>query len=110
MKAFKSWLPLFHPTRHVPPVNFSDGLNISPIEGYTFSHCQSMKKIQRITNMGGCNKYCIKYIGKIDNQNYVILYSDVHINGKLITKTSFLDNTKISTSKYNKDKKLNAKR
>ena len=96
MKAFKSILILFHPTRHVPPINFSDDLNISPVEGYAFSHCQSMKNILFITDTGGCNKYCIKYIFKIDNQNYVIVYSDVHNNGTLITKTSFLNMTKLS--------------
>ena len=59
-----------------------------------------MQKIQYITDTGGCNKYCIKYIFKIDNQNYVIVYSDVHTNGKLITKTSFLNMTKLSAWKY----------
>ena len=68
-----------------------------------------MKNIQCITDTSGCNKYCIKYIGKIDNQNYVIVYSDGNTNGKLITKAQFLNNTKLSASKYNEDKKLNAK-
>ena len=89
IKAFKSGLPLFHPTCHVPSVKFSDDLNISPVEGYRLSHWQSMQNIQCIADMGDCNKYCIKYIVKIDSQNYVIFYSYGHTNFKLITKTSF---------------------
>ena len=69
-----------------------------------------MQNIQCITDMGSWNKYCIKYIGRINNQNYVVMYSGGHTNGKLITKTSFLNNTKLSGSKYNEDKKINAKR
>ena len=65
-----------------------------------------MQNIQRITDTGSCNKYWIRYIGKIFNQNYVILYSDGHTNGKLVTKTSFLNNTQLSNSKYNEEKKI----
>ena len=110
MKAFKIILPFLHPTCHVPPVKFSDDINISPVEGYKFSHCQSMQDIQCITDKGGCNKYWIKYIGRTNNQNYVIVFSDGHTNGKFITETSFLNNTKLYASKYIEDKKLNTKR
>ena len=41
---------------------------MSPVESYTFSICQSMQNIQIMKNSDGCNKYCIKYIGKIDEQ------------------------------------------
>ena len=95
MKSFKSQLPFFHPSCHVPAVNWNDIYNISLVEGYTFIVCQSMQNIQRITNTGGCNKYCIKYLGKIDEQNAVIVYADSHKNGVLITKSSFLHNTKV---------------
>ena len=109
MKAFKIILTFFRPTHHVLTVIFSNDIKISPIEGYAFSHWQSIQNIQYITDTGGCNKYCIKYIGKIDNQNYVIVYSGGHTNGKLVPKPSFLNNNKLSASKYNEDKKLNAK-
>ena len=89
MKPFKSRLSYFHPRRHIPPVNWAHDLNMSPVEGHTFTYCQSMQNIQYITNCGGCNKYVIKYIGKIDEQNYVIVYSDSHTNGKLVTKAFF---------------------
>ena len=110
MKPFKSRLPYFHPSRHVPAVNWNDIYNISPVEGYTFMICQSMQNIQLITNTGGCNKYCIKYVGKIDEQNCVIIYTDAHKNGILMSKAQFLHNTKLSASKMNEEKLLNMKR
>ena len=104
LKPFKSRLLCFHPKRHIPAVNWTHDLNISPVEGYTFSYCQSMQNIQKITNTGGCNKYTIKYIGKIDEQNYVIVHTDSHKNGQLMTKSTFLHNTKLSSLKYNEVK------
>ena len=44
---------------------------MSPVEGYTFSNCRSMQNIQLLTQTGGVNKYVCKYIGKVDEQNYV---------------------------------------
>ena len=74
------------------------------MEAYTFGYCQSMLNIQKITNTGGCNKYTIKYVGKIDERNYFIVHTDSHKNGQLITKSTFLYNTKFSSSKYNEEK------
>ena len=110
LKPFKSRLSYFHPKRHIPAINWTNDLNISPVDGYTFSYCQSMQNIQKITNTGGYNKYTIKYIGKIDEQNYVIVNSDGHKNGKLITNSTFLHNTKLTASKYNGDKLRQKKR
>ena len=62
-----------------------------------------------ITDIGGCSKYTIKYIGKIDAQNYVVVYTDSHKNGKLVTKGTFLHNTKLSSSKQNEKKVLENK-
>ena len=69
-----------------------------------------MQNIQLLTQTGGCNKYVVKYLGKIDDQNYVIVYTDTHTNGTLVTKRTFLHNTKVSTSKYNEMKMHDAKR
>ena len=110
MKPFKSNLQFFHPKRHIPPVLWTHDMNISPVEGYTFTACQSMQNIQLLTQTGGCNKYVVKYLGKIDDQNYVIVYTDTHTNGILVTKRTFLHNTKVSTSKYNEMKMHDAKR
>ena len=63
-----------------------------------------------ITNIGGCSKYTIKYIGKIDAQNYVIVYTDSHKNGKLATKGTFLHNRELSASKQNEEQVLEKKK
>ena len=110
MKPFKSRLPFFHPKRHIPAVNWTHDLNISPVEDYTFVYYGSMQNIQKITNAGGCNKYTIKYLAKIDEQNYVIVYTDGNKSGKFITKSTHLHNSKLSASKYNDDKEREKKR
>ena len=85
-------------------MNWSDDMNISPVEGCTFTVCQSMQNIQVITDSGGCNKHAIKNIGKIDSQNFVIVYTDRHSNGRLVTKATHVYNSKISSSKTDEDK------
>ena len=69
-----------------------------------------MQNIQVITDSGGCNKYIIKYIGKIDSQNFVIVYTNSHSNGRLVTKATHIHNSKLSSSKTNKDKAQKNKR
>ena len=66
MVPFKSKCSFFHPKRHIPPTNPTHDINMSPVEGYTFAVTRSMQNIQWLTNCGGCNRYVIKYIGKID--------------------------------------------
>lgn len=68
----------FHPKRHIPPTNPSDDLNMSPVEGKTFAVTRAMQNAQLLTDCGGVNKYVCKYIGKIDEKNYVI----VNIGGR----------------------------
>ena len=63
-----------------------------------------------LTDIGGTNKYTIKYVGKIDAQNYVIVHSDNNKNGRLVTKASFVHNSKLSSSKYNEEKAFNQRR
>ena len=89
LKPFTSRLSYFHSKVHIPAIKWTHDLNIAPVEGYTFSYCQSIQNIQKITNTGGCDKYTIKYIGKIDEQNYVIVNSDGHKNCKLTTNSTF---------------------
>ena len=93
----------FHPTRHIPATNPNEDVNMSPVDSYTFSVCQSMQNIQLIKGTGGCNKYVCKYVGKIDEQNYVIVKANPKDNGNLITQSNFLHNTKVSGSKINED-------
>ena len=107
---FKSSSSFFHPTRHVPPTNPHDDLNISPVEGKTFAACRSMQNVQWLTLSGGLNKYVCKYIGKIDENNHVIIRAHPHDPGVLISQKTFLHNTKISSSAINELKALEKKR
>ena len=93
-----------HPRRHIPPTNPSDDINMSPCEGYTFANCLSMQNIQVLTQGGGVNKYICKYIGKLDEQNYIVVLVDPETNGQLIKKATFLHNTKVSSTKINEEK------
>ena len=100
---FKSSLPFFHPARHVPPTNPTFDLNISPVEGYIFSVCKSMQNVQRLVRQaGGCAKYVCKYISKEDEQNFVVIQVDGE--GKLVSSSTFLHNTKVVSSKIAEDK------
>ena len=47
--------------------------------------------------------------GKIDAQNYIIVYTDSHKNGNLVTKGPFLHNKKLSASKKNEEQVLENK-
>ena len=49
-----------------------------------------MQNVQWLTDSGGLNKY----IGKIDENNYVIIKAHPHDPGVLISQATFLDNTK----------------
>ena len=101
---FKSSNEYFHPKRHIPPTNPTGDINMSPVDGYFFTACRSMQNVQWLTQCGGVNRYVVKYIGKIDEQNYVIICTDSQQNGKLVSKAYFLHNTKVSTTKINEDK------
>jgi hypothetical protein len=104
-KDWKSKLSFLHPKRHIPPTNPNYDNNMSPVESHTFSNCRSMQNIQVLTQTGGVNKYVCKYIGKIDEQNYVVVKAN-SANGvpTLLTKSTFLHNTKIASSKMQEDK------
>ena len=92
----------FYSSRHISPTNPSDDKNMSSVEGKTFSGCHSMQNIQMLTNCDGVSKYVCKYIGKIDEKDYAVVF--VGGRGQLVTKNVFLHNTKIATSKINENK------
>ena len=46
---------------------------------------------------GGCNKYAIKYCGKLDAQNLIIVYADRNKNGRLTTKSNYIHNSKLAS-------------
>ena len=95
-------IPFFNPYRHVPPTNPKNDINISPVKGYTFSVCKSIRNAQLITGTGVCSKYVCKYIVKIDKQNYFVVLADG--SGKLVTKARFLYNIQVTSSKIGKYK------
>ena len=101
---------LFKGNRHIPPTNPNNDLNISPANGELFAATKSMQNIQILTNTNGCHKYVNKYIGKIDETNYIIVGANGSKHGSLVTHGTFLHNTKISSSKINEDKALQKKR
>ena len=74
----KSSHPYFHPTRHIPWINANGDMNISPVETKTFCVCKSQQNIQKIKNTSGMNTYVLKYIGKMDEVNYVIVKANAH--------------------------------
>mmetsp|Transcript_19481 Transcript_19481/g.27406 ORF Transcript_19481/g.27406 Transcript_19481/m.27406 type:complete len:548 (+) Transcript_19481:1364-3007(+) len=100
--AFKFNHPYFDPVRHIPTTVPSDDLNISPVDGYTFSICRSMQNIQLLIHCNGVLAYVCKYIGKIDEQNYVVTKVD-GCSGKLVNRYQHLHNTKVATSKFHED-------
>ena len=108
--TFKSHHGFFHPKRHIPPTNPNDTLNISPVEGYTFSILRSMQNIQSLTHTNGLNRYVCKYIGKIDEQNQIFIRSHPNDPSKLVSSSNFLHNTKVTGTAINEEKALNKKR
>ena len=68
---FKRSHPNFHPLRVIHSTVPSDDLNISPLDGYTFSICRSMQNVQLLSRYNEVLAYVFKYIGKIDEQNFV---------------------------------------
>lgn len=107
---FRSYHSYFHPMRHIPPTNPNDDFNISPVEGYTFSICRSMQNIQNLTHTNGLNRYVCKYIGKIDEQNRILISSHPYKQNCLVNKSSFLHNTKITSSAINENKYFSKQR
>ena len=69
-----------------------------------------MQNIQCLTQSGGLNKYVCKYIGKIDENNHVIIRAHPHDPGTLVSQKNILHNTKVSTSAFNEMKSLEKKR
>jgi hypothetical protein len=92
---FKSSLDFLHPTRWVPPVVPGEAV-ISPFESETFC-CQLQQDCQRLTEAGGCCKYCCKYLNKVDKQNYLSMSMDQQNKGSY-TSNTYIHNTKITSS------------
>ena len=72
-----------------------------------------MQNVQCLICSSGANKYIWKYIFRLVDYNYTDVSTAAHKNGALITQSTFLHNSKLSTSASNeakvmeKDKKKN---
>ena len=110
VEPFKSKHDYFDPKRCYPPVSWTHDLNISPVISELFCSCRSMQNVQQITRCGGCNKYCVKYMSKIDEQNYVIVSAKANKNGVIQTRKEFVANSKITSSKIHEDEARDLKR
>ena len=106
---FQSSLKVFHPERWVPAIRIGEP-SISPVESQTFAVCRSQQNFQKLTSAGGCSKYCCKYITKVDDQNYIVVSMDKKKKGNLVTQSTFLHNTKISSSKMGEEEVKKSKR
>ena len=82
---------------------------MSPVNGRLFAATKSMQNIQFLTNSNGVNTYLCKYIGKIDENNHVIVRCNTHDPGNLISRSTFLHNMKSTTSAMNEMKVLSKK-
>ena len=102
---FESTIPFFHLKRHAPQTNPTNDMNISAVECSIFALTQSMQNVQTLTGTGSCAKYVCKYIANIDDQNYYVI--EVNWEGRLVSKDTFLYNTKFSYSKSTEDKERN---
>jgi len=71
---------------------------------------QNPTNIQKIKNTSGMNTYVVKYIGKMDEVNYVIVKANAHKKDNLQVETTFLHNTKVAGSAWNEKKALSKRR
>ena len=101
--VFKCTINFFHPKRWIPAVVPTE-LPISPYESQTFCVCQSMQNCQRLDQAGGCCKYTCKYLAKIDKQNFVKISMNKDNKGGLVTQSTYLHNTKVTTSDVQQEK------
>ena len=106
---FKSSLDYFHPKRWIPAISPGEGF-VSPFEKETFAICQSMQNVQRLDQAGGCCKYACKYLAKIDKQNYVVISMNKEKKGTIQTSSTYLHNTKISSSEAQQQKEKKERR
>ena len=86
----------------MPPVKFKEG-NIRPVIGKIFAATRSTSNVQICTSFG-TSRYIVKYLIKIDENNYVTMSTNQ--NEPLNTKAErvHLNNTKITSSAINEQK------
>ncbi|CAB9521100.1 hypothetical protein SEMRO_1164_G248040.1 [Seminavis robusta] len=94
--------------RIFPVARHGEGL-ISPVIGRLFAATRSSMNVQICTSFG-TSRYVVKYLIKIDENNYVAFHAK-HSDDKTIkAEHVFLHNTKITSSAINEAKKLKQSR
>ena len=110
MFFFQKQLGIFHPRKHVLPWIYGYD-NISPCETIMFTACRKMQNIQCLSGSGGSCKYCCKYVGNIDKDNYCTVSTSSDV--RFIRREIVLHNTKrVNSDKFQQaelDKKRNWK-
>ena len=89
---------VFNPKYHMPPVKPSK-YPILPCKSKMFYIFRSIKNSQFLTKLCICCKYYCKQVTNIDWKNYLIIKIDKYRTRKLVTKSYFLWNKKIASSK-----------
>ncbi len=89
------------------PARFGEG-NITPVVGRLFAATRSTMNVQICTSHG-TTRYVVKYVIKIDENNYVAFSSKAGEPGLKAEKV-FLHNTKITSSAVNEKKRLDTGR
>ena len=100
--------PLLVTERHVPPTRPGEGI-ISPCNTELFLWTRSAYNIQ-ICTTGGTARYLAKYIAKIDKNNSVALAVDSKNANTLHAASTFIHNSKITSSAFNEKLLLDASR
>ena len=91
--------------RIIPPARLGEG-NISPVIGRLFAATRSQMNVQICTSFG-TSRYIVKYLIKIDENNYVVFSGNKDDRQSSKAEVVHLHNTKITSSAINESKKLN---
>ena len=94
--------------RHIPPLRAGEN-NMSPVNGTIFVGTRSMQNVQQ-TSGYSVNRYVTKYLVKIDQNSHSYCKVNPKNEREVKVKTTFLHNTKISSSAYNENKRISEQR
>ena len=106
--VFKGKESFLIPKRILPPARRDEG-NISPVIGRLFVATRSSMNVQICTSHG-TSRYIVKYLIKIDENNYIAFSVNQRDPTDIKSEKVFLHNTKVATSKINEDKRLRESR
>lgn len=94
--------------RVMAPARHGEG-NMTPVIGRVFAAVRSSMNAQICTSFG-TSRYLVKYLSKIDENNYVVFSAKQGAEDEFRVEKVNLLNTKIASSAKNEDKKMNASR